>query len=239
MKYGIFSNNVLKIIACISMLIDHMGYILFPNVLILRLIGRIAFPIFAFLLAEGCFYTRNKLRHFLVLLGFATIMQVVLFAATKMTSFSIFVHFSIAVGICYLIDFIDDFIRNKKIILGIIFILLVLCILIGLIIVDNITDYFRANYGIYAILLPIILYVIRKYVKKYHLFVNIGAIILVLVFMNYFYAHAYYQLYGIIACLFILFYNGKKGIFNLKYLFYIFYPLHMVILYAISMFIGG
>ena len=55
MKFGIFSNNVLKIIACITMLIDHMGVLLFPKITILRIIGRIAFPIFAFLLAEGCY----------------------------------------------------------------------------------------------------------------------------------------------------------------------------------------
>ena len=62
MKFGIFSNNVLKIIACITMLLDHMGFILFPQYPIFRIIGRIAFPIFAFLLAEGCYYTKNKLR---------------------------------------------------------------------------------------------------------------------------------------------------------------------------------
>ena len=66
MKFGIFSNNVLKIIACITMLLDHMGFILFPQYPIFRIIGRIAFPIFAFLLAEGCYYTKNKLRHFIV-----------------------------------------------------------------------------------------------------------------------------------------------------------------------------
>ena len=59
MKFGIFSNNVLKIIACITMLLDHMGFILFPEYPIFRIIGRIAFPIFAFLLAEGCYYTKN------------------------------------------------------------------------------------------------------------------------------------------------------------------------------------
>ena len=48
MKFGIFSNNVLKIIACITMLLDHMGFILFPEYPIFRIIGRIAFPIFAF-----------------------------------------------------------------------------------------------------------------------------------------------------------------------------------------------
>lgn len=53
------NRNQLKIIACISMLIDHIGYVLFPDVTVLRLIGRIAMPIFAFFIGEGCLYTKT------------------------------------------------------------------------------------------------------------------------------------------------------------------------------------
>lgn len=49
----ILNGNMLKIIAAITMTIDHIGAILFPHILILRIIGRIAFPIFAFMIAEG------------------------------------------------------------------------------------------------------------------------------------------------------------------------------------------
>lgn len=49
----------LKIIALITMIIDHIGYIIFPQHFILRLIGRIAFPIYAFCVAEGVKHTRN------------------------------------------------------------------------------------------------------------------------------------------------------------------------------------
>ena len=239
MKFGIFSNNVLKIIACIAMLIDHMGLILFPKVLVLRFIGRIAFPIFAFLLAEGCFYTKNKLRHFLVLAGFAAIMQVILYIATGMTAFSIFVHFSIAVGICHLIDLVDKFFRKKQVILAVGFILLVICLLIGVVYVDHATSYLRSNYGMYAVFVPVVMFLVRKYLKKYHLFVNVFLICLAMVIMHYFYPYALYQLYGCFAGVFVLLYNGKKGKFNLKYLFYIFYPLHMAILYGIAMILGG
>lgn len=239
MKFGIFSNNVLKIIACIAMLIDHMGLILFPKVLVLRFIGRLAFPIFAFLLAEGCFYTKNKLRHFLVLAGFAIIMQVVLFIATGMTAFSIFMHFSIAVGICHLIDLTDKCFRKKQIILAVGFILIILFLLVGVVYVDNTTSYLRSNYGMYAVFIPVVMYLVRKYIKKFHLFVNVFLICLSMVVMHYFYPYALYQLCGCFAALIVLLYNGKKGKFNLKYLFYIFYPLHMVVLYGIAMILGG
>ena len=239
MKFGIFSNNVLKIIACIAMLIDHMGLILFPKVLVLRFIGRLAFPIFAFLLAEGCFYTKNKLRHFLVLAGFAIIMQVVLFIATGMTAFSIFMHFSIAVGICHLIDLTDKCFRKKQTILAVGFILIILFLLVGVVYLDNTTSYLRSNYGMYAVFIPVMMFLVRKYIGKYHLFVNVFLICLSMVVMHYFYPYALYQLYGCFAAVIVLLYNGKKGKFNLKYLFYIFYPLHMVVLYGIAMILGG
>ena len=50
---------VLKLIAIISMLIDHIGAILFPSSEVLRIIGRLAFPIFAFIIVEGYFHTKN------------------------------------------------------------------------------------------------------------------------------------------------------------------------------------
>lgn len=234
MKFGIFSNNVLKIIACITMLIDHMGVLLFPKITILRIIGRIAFPIFAFLLAEGCYYTRNKIRHLLVISGFAAVMQVVLFLAIRMNDFSIFIHFSIAVLLCLVIDLIEKFIKERKVIVSIALILSFLISVIMLILIDKNTTYFFSNYGLYGIFVPVILYIIRKYIKHIHVFVSIMVICLAMVLMHFFTVWMY-QLYGMIACVFILLYNGKKGKYNLKYLFYIFYPLHLVVLYAIAL----
>ena len=63
-KIGI-NRNVLKIIAAISMFIDHLGYEVYPDMEILRIIGRLAYPIFAYFIYEGCKYTRNRLRYFL------------------------------------------------------------------------------------------------------------------------------------------------------------------------------
>lgn len=234
MKFGIFSNNVLKIIACITMLIDHMGVVLFPKITILRIIGRIAFPIFAFLLAEGCYYTRNKIRHLLVISGFAVVMQVVLFLATRMTDFSIFIHFSIAVLLCLVIDLIEKFIKERKVIVSIALVLSFLISVIMLILIDKNTAYFFSNYGLYGIFVPVVLYIIRKYIKHVNLLVSIIVICLSMVLMHFFTVWIY-QLYGMVACVFILLYNGKKGKYNLKYLFYIFYPLHLVILYAIAL----
>ena len=55
-KFRILTNNALKIIACVSMVFDHIGVIMFPEAMWLRAIGRLAYPLFAFCLAEGCYY---------------------------------------------------------------------------------------------------------------------------------------------------------------------------------------
>ena len=52
--------TVLKLIGVVTMTIDHIGYILFPKLALLRIIGRLAYPIFAYLIAEGCTYSRHK-----------------------------------------------------------------------------------------------------------------------------------------------------------------------------------
>ena len=63
MKKTGMSQEMLKLIACVTMLIDHTGAVLFPQYLSLRVIGRIAFPIYCFLLAEGVFYTRSPQKY--------------------------------------------------------------------------------------------------------------------------------------------------------------------------------
>ena len=48
----------------VCMTIDHIGAMLFPQAVWLRVIGRLAFPLFSYCIAEGCRYTRNKARYF-------------------------------------------------------------------------------------------------------------------------------------------------------------------------------
>ena len=71
------NENQLKMIAVVTMAVDHIGYFLFPQVRILRWIGRLAFPIFAYFIAEGCYYTRNIWRYLLQVGGLGLICMAV------------------------------------------------------------------------------------------------------------------------------------------------------------------
>ena len=53
------TNNQLKLIALVTMTLDHIGVVLFPQAQWLRIVGRLAFPIFAYMIAEGCRHTAN------------------------------------------------------------------------------------------------------------------------------------------------------------------------------------
>ena len=67
--------NLLKLIAMITMFVDHAGKMLFPQYPIMRIVGRIAFPIYAYCLAAGCVYTRNPLNYFKRIVLMALISQ--------------------------------------------------------------------------------------------------------------------------------------------------------------------
>lgn len=74
------SGSALKVIAMISMVIDHVALYLMEYGTVLyetmRCIGRIAFPVFAFLIAEGFIHTRSRYKYFFTLLGFAVISEI-------------------------------------------------------------------------------------------------------------------------------------------------------------------
>ena len=58
-----FSQESLKLIACLTMLVDHIGALLMPQYMWMRAIGRLSFPIYCFMLAEGVHYTKNPLKY--------------------------------------------------------------------------------------------------------------------------------------------------------------------------------
>ena len=67
--------NLIKLVAMLSMLIDHMGKMFFPRYQIMRIIGRLAFPLFAYCIAVGCVYSKNRLKYLTRILAVGLISQ--------------------------------------------------------------------------------------------------------------------------------------------------------------------
>ncbi|HBJ18870.1 MAG TPA: hypothetical protein DDY70_03905, partial [Clostridiales bacterium] len=106
MKHGtsVFNRNVLKLIAFAAMLADHAAVLLFDGCIPLRIIGRLSFPIFAYMIAEGCRYTSNRLRYFLRLFVLGVLCNLIYFLAMKQLTLSILITFSLSILLIYLID---------------------------------------------------------------------------------------------------------------------------------------
>ena len=222
MKLGL-NNNQLKIIAMVSMLIDHMGYILFPQYRWMRYVGRLAFPIFAFMIAEGCAHTRNRGKYLLRMAAFAAVVQVALYVTLGSLKQCCFVTFSLSILTIYAVD---TYRKNK----GFFSTVLAGLTLAALVYVCVLLPYrltgFKVEYGILGVLLPVVIYMVPGKEGK----VVAAAAMLVAMSGNW----GSFQWFGLLALPLLALYNGNRGKARMKYLFYIFYPAHLVILYGIS-----
>ena len=111
----VINMNALKFLAAAFMLVYHIGYLLFPQVVFLRIVGRISMPLFAFALSEGCRYTKNKTKHFLLLFALAVLCQTVYFFFDDGNLYlSILVTFSLSVLTIYALQFFKQRLFDKK-----------------------------------------------------------------------------------------------------------------------------
>lgn len=220
------NRNMFKLIAVVSMLIDHIGYFYFDNNIWMRLIGRLAFPIFAFFIAEGMKHTKSRKKYILTLFIFALITQIpygFLFGFEKM---NVLFTFLIAV---LLIELIDNYKILQIVGVALITLTSVLTLILGLI--------FIIDYGFCGVGLILILYYVKKDWLKYLL----GILTILLFSLHQILMHgptifSLICVAGIVSILLLaLTYNGQKGKVNLKYFFYIFYPMHFIVILIINL----
>lgn len=233
-KHGI-NGNALKIIAALTMLIDHIGYIFFPEIDLLRIIGRISFPIFAFMIAEGCEYTKNKLRYFLTIFLLGAFCQLVYFIIDGSMYLGVLITFSLSIVAIYALQNLKRSIVAKK---NIVISSLLFITVIGAIYVLNV--FAHVDYHFFGCMAPLFASIFRKpklstskiwqKLDNNVLHVIMLAICLVLVWLS----SGQKQIYALLAIPFLLLYSGKKGKLNLKYFFYIFYPVHLAVLQGIA-----
>ena len=241
------TTNALKFIACFCMLVDHIGYVFFPTSLyILRVIGRISMPIFAFFVAEGCKYTKDKTKHFLLMFGLGVFCQIVYFFVLHSLYMSILITFSLSILMIYALQhFKKAIFEGKKLfhqcMAGGIFLFSVVAVYLF-------NQFFKVDYGFIGCMLPVAVSLfdfkdlkVGKHLKTLdHNFVRVLCLTAGLIVfcirakMPVRFLNIPISWYSLLAPVFLLFYNGKKGKLKTKYFFYFFYPIHLAVLQGIA-----
>jgi hypothetical protein len=236
------TSNTLKMIALIAMTVDHLTSVIFPNyptdiwIVLLHVFGRVAAPIFWFFIAEGYHYTRNVKKYIGKMFVFSVVshfaynfafgISFIPFKSSVFNQTSIFWGFSLALTVLMIRDLKRPLLKPymKVITQSVCYILAfpadwstpgVLTIISN----SNNRGNFRAqmkNMMIY----------ISVYASIYFIFVN--------------------KIYGLIQLMVILAvpllktYNGERGkMINLKWVFYIYYPLHLILCGIIRIMLHG
>ena len=262
-RYGL-SGFGLKIIAILAMLLDHIGASLYPSSIWLRAVGRLAFPIFAFLICEGFIYTRSVKRY-----------------AMRLGVFAIFSE--IPYNLLHSDHFFDLGAQN-----------IFLTLLIGLLTIfgihwfryDNgepteraagadtavgsvnaageasaatprppprsseiprrpiqwmvifagivLAELLRTDYGAFGVMIIIMFYILRD--RRGTAALCLIAANIAFGLLSFIYGNLPLQALAGLAAAPLLLYNGKKG-HSVKYLFYTFYPVHIAVLMAIKYFV--
>lgn len=233
------TSSVLKIIAIITMIIDHTGKELFPKELIFTYIGRIAFPIFAFQISEGYIHTKNFKKYFYRLLIFAIVSQIPfsLFLGVFYDGYELNIFFTLLLGLLsiYTYDTIVKKLSTNN------FLLKFFSTFLGFFMVLTIAsvgDSLNVDYGFFGVFIIFLFYILKN--KKILLTLTFILSCFLqyldtLISTDFYYPNIILCVCTMIPIIFINLYNGKQGKLNkkLKYVFYLVYPVHLLLLYSI------
>lgn len=216
--------GILKLIALAAMTVDHAGLILLGNLEICRIIGRLAFPIFAFMIAEGCQYTHNKKRYLGQVFLLGLVCQAVYFAVSRSLYQCVLITFSLSILMIFALQRAQrtgSWIAAAALAAAI----WVLCewapgLLAG-------WD-FAVDYGFWGVMLPVLVWMCPG--RWGHLSALAAGMLLLCLSMDW-----PVQWFCFLALVPLYFYNGQRGARWLKYGFYLYYPLHLAVLEGIRL----
>lgn len=217
------TGNQLKLIAVISMTLDHIGLMLLPRWTVLRILGRLALPIYAYMIAEGCRHTRSRKRYFLRIAGLAAVCQTAYFFAMGSLYMSILVTFSLSILLIGAIEAYQTKRDRISQILAFLSLLTVFFLCVALPELLKGTD-FAIDYGIAGVLLPVLVYFGSEKTK----YLTAGLILLG-------FSYGGVQWGALAAVPLLGMYNGQRGEGNVGKWFYLYYPAHLLVLEGLSM----
>lgn len=220
-----FGRELLKIIAILTMVIDHIGQILYPDLLFLQIIGRLSFPIFAYLIVLGIESTKKPQKYMGTLLVFALISQIPYYLAFSIQPFErLNILFSL------LLSAVTIYFYNKRSVMA--FVPLLLSIILP-------------TEGSYYVVLTAVGMKLLKDSPK------LGALALFALNVQFLFIgdlETQIQMLSLLALPLIFLHINNwltKGILIpenslaytiRKYAFYVFYPLHLALLFSIKLF---
>ena len=239
--FGGLTSNMLRTIAIVLMLSDHIWATAMSFGNWMTYIGRMAFPIFAFQIAEGFFHTSNFKKYALRLLGFALITEIpfnLFYSSRWFNPYHQNVLFTLLLGLLAIsvIDKVRKKFTAKTVALSLLWLLLI-CVasVIGFV-----------DYGFLGMITVVMFYLLRNFPFAWlaqlaaMVLINIvffeGQVFPIEIFHKVF--EIPFQGFAVFALIPIWLYGGKKGRSSkiMQYGFYAFYPVHMLILYLIKFF---
>ena len=221
-KLRVIDGTTLKLIAIVSMTIDHIGAVFFPHVAWWRIVGRLAFPLFAFSISEGCAHTRSLPKYMLRLGIFALVSEIPFDLCFQrcLLEFghqNVMLTFLLAVSAIFCCEKLDTGKKwldamLKTAVCG------VFCVLAILL---------HTDYNAFGVGLVLVFWFLRRY----HIGRNLAALAFEFVMRG------GLQSWCMLSAVPLLLYNGKRGL-SIKYLFYFFYPGHLLLLAALRHFLA-
>lgn len=228
------NRNTIKFIAAFTMVLDHVAVILLQPYtvtwFILRSIGRIAFVLFAYMIAEGFFKTRNLKMYFLRLFAFAAVIELFI------------------IGYYFVTDI--NYILTTNVIWPLVFGLGGLMLLkhhsiwVRLLVVPLVflAEFSGIPYGAYGTLMILIFGLYPNKLTQFIFVVGLNLVFIEVPFLQAaglgqyarYQGSMWFQWFSLVAFIFVFLYNHQKGKWNTKWFFYIFYPLHLGLIYLID-----
>ena len=232
-RYRVLNGFHLKLIAVCTLFIDHMGDTLFPGVMWLRCIGRVAFPIFCFLIAEGCVHTHDRKKYVLRLLVFAVLSEIPFNLMTGRAVWNPYdqnVLWTLLLGaaVCWIMDGVlkrrtaPAFVLTGAAMVAAFWLLEVFC----------------TDYGGWGMLLVAMFYGVRR--APYGQAAKMAAQAVGLAFFCIgVMGGVTIELWALTALVPIWLYSGQRGVSHkaVQYGFYAFYPVHILILSLIALYL--
>lgn len=205
------------------MLIDHAGILLFPGAAWMRIVGRLAFPLYAFCIAEGFRHTRSRGKYFLRIFILGAACQIVYYVAAGDTLIGILIAFSLSILYMWLFDETKTALRERK---KSRYALLTACVA-ALAALWLLCQFVEIDYGFFGVILPVLISLFED--RRARLCAMAMGLIVLCVDTA-----SVRQWFCLAALIPAALYNGQPGRHRLKYFFYIFYPAHLALLQLIA-----